>query len=114
MIYPYRCDGCQFEFDVVKSVSEFDREESCEKCQGHATRQFNARVHFIGTKVQHAEYNPGLGCVVKNKRHREELCKRKGLTEVGNESPDRIYTENEKQRESNREASWEKVLKETI
>jgi hypothetical protein len=35
--------------------------------------------------VQHAEYNPGLGCVVKNKYHREELCKEKGLKEVGND-----------------------------
>lgn len=37
------------------------------------------------TKVEHAEYNPGLGCITKNSKHRAEIAKRKGLVEVGNE-----------------------------
>lgn len=59
--------------------------EHC-KCGEIAIRDFvPTRIHLSGTAVQHAEYNPGLGCVVKDKQHRRELCKARGLEEVGSE-----------------------------
>jgi hypothetical protein len=58
-------------------------------------RVFSASVHFIGTKVQDAEYYPSLGRVVKNNYERSELMKKHNLIEVGNEKPERArhYTE---------------------
>jgi hypothetical protein len=86
--------------------------ELCEKCGESATRQFMPRhLYFTGTKVEEAEYNPGLGCITKNKYHRAEIAKRKGLTEIGNEPPERIHKHFEKVREEKREKAWEDVTK---
>lgn len=107
MIYQYRCPECRASFDVVKSVKEMNAPETC-KCGSIATREFvPSRVHFIGASVQHAEYNPGLGCIVKNKEHRKELCKQKGLEEVGSEPVESIHKHFDKAREEARERAWE-------
>ncbi len=85
MTYEYLCEECGVLTDIIKSVSDLDRVETCAYCSKHLARQFSPHVHFIGTSVQSAEYNYGLGFVVKNKRHREELAKQKGLIEVGSD-----------------------------
>ena len=65
---------------------------------------------FSGTAVQNAEYNPGLGCVVKNKAHRDELAKRKGLVEVGNDfkGGEGMQKHFDKKRDEAREERWNK------
>jgi len=96
----------------MKSVSEIDRLEACPDCQEPAVRQFvPSRVFFSGTSVQHAEWNPGLGCVVKNKEHRKELAKRKGLVEIGNDfkSGESAATHFDQERESKIAKRWEDV-----
>ena len=65
-------------------MSEFTREAVCD-CGGTAMLIIHAPVGFINAKVEHAEYNPGLGCVVKNRTHRAELARQRGLVEVGND-----------------------------
>lgn len=86
MTYEYRCTKCMSHFDVIKSVKDIDVNEFCPTCESPSERLFiPQRVFFSGTRVEHAEYNPGLGAVVKNKRHREDLAKRKGLVEVGSD-----------------------------
>jgi putative FmdB family regulatory protein len=112
LIYPYLCPKCEHAFDVIKSVADMDREEPCLKCEAPAERQFTARVHFIGAKVTHAEYNPGLGCVVKNKSHKDDLLKAKGLVEVGNEKPETLHREAERTNSEIRESRWTQALKE--
>jgi hypothetical protein len=95
---------------VIKSVRDIDRNENCPECGEFAVRQFvPKRVHFSGTSVQNAEYNPGLGCVVKDKYHRQELCKRKGLVEVGNDfkSGDSMQKHFDSERAAKREKAWE-------
>ena len=85
MIYEYHCPKCELNFDIVKEVKDMTREEVCE-CGTVSVRQFvPRRVFFSGTSVQNAEYNHGLGQVIHNKQHREEVAKRKGLVEVGND-----------------------------
>ena len=75
-------------------------------------RQFvPSKLHITGAKVTHPEYNPGLGCVVKNKRHKEDLMKRKGLVEVGNDfrSGADMQKTFDQARAEKREKSWESV-----
>lgn len=106
MVYEYHCPECRKRFDVIKSASEMEREETC-GCGAVARRQFvPSRVHFIGTAVQHPEFNPGLGCIVKNSKHRTEVAKQKGLVEVGNEPVDKIHKHFEREREERREKAW--------
>lgn len=86
MTYEYTCEPCKLTFDVVKTVAEMERLEACPDCQAPAKRGFAPRYLFLSrTSVQHAEFNVGLGEVVKNRQHRDEIAKRKGLVEVGND-----------------------------
>ncbi len=80
MIYQYTCNHCERVFDVIKSHHDSDKDEVCSKCGEFAVRDFcPQKIHLVNTKVTHAEFNPGLGCVVKNKKHMEEICKIKGV-----------------------------------
>lgn len=114
MTYEYKCVKCESVFDVIKSIADFDRNEFCEPCGAPAERQFTPRVHIHGASVEHAEYNPGLGQVVKNRKHRAEVAKRLGLEEIGNDykTPDRQHDENDKAREHRREERYRKALEE--
>jgi putative FmdB family regulatory protein len=112
MIYEYRCVPCGTRFDVIKSVAEIDRPEACEECGGQAQRHFvPSVVYFSGTKVEDAEYNPALGCITKGKRHREEVAKRQGLVEVGNDfgSGESLQKHFESEHTRKREKAWEEV-----
>ena len=71
---------------MIKSYRDMEVNETCPKCGEYAIRQFVPSIlHITGAKVTHAEFNPGLGCVVKNKRHKEDLMKQKNVVEVGND-----------------------------
>lgn len=86
MTYAYQCISCRKKFDVVKLVKDMDINEYCPKCGEPAERKFlPENIYIAGAKVTHAEYNPGLGCVVKNERHKKDILKEKGLVEVGND-----------------------------
>jgi len=81
--YDYQCIKCEHEIEVIKSISEYDSREDCPKCNSEMQRLIKAG-YFLNEKVEEATYNPGLGCVVKNRKHRNELAKQRGLIEVGN------------------------------
>jgi len=105
MVYEYACPACHRHWDVIKRVSEMDAEETC-VCKAIGVRQFiPQKIHLSGTKVEEAEFNPGLGCIVKNKNHRKELAKQKGLEEIGNEKPETIH----KHFDQRRSEKWERV-----
>lgn len=107
MIYQYKCVECGHSFDVVKPVKDFDLKHSCPQCEHTETQiVISSKIHHIGARVQNAEFNPGLGCVVKNKQEREEIAKQKGLIEVGNERPDTLYKESVVKREKEKEKEW--------
>ena len=108
MIYPYRCLKCAHNFEIVKAVKDVHLTHDCEACGHNETeRVFTSKLYFNGAKVQHAEYNPGLGCVTKNKEHRSEIARQKGLVEVGNETPDTLHKETVVKREQERAREWD-------
>ena len=82
--YPYYCVSCGRNEDIIKSMRDAAREEICPQCEITMNRIWVA-PELSGASVQEAEYNPALGCVTKNKRHRTEIAKRKGLQEIGND-----------------------------
>ena len=107
MVYPYLCKGCG-EFDVVKPASESAKKEKCPKCRKQAQRLYVGAL-FIGTAVENAEFNPGLGVVTKSKRDREEQAKRRGLVEVGNEKPKTFRKHFAEQREAKRRRGYDEI-----
>lgn len=86
MTYVYRCRPCKARFEVIKSYKDMERNENCPSCGEFAIRDFIPEsIEFTRTKVTHAEYNPGLGCVVKDAKHKDYLLKSKNLVEIGND-----------------------------
>lgn len=77
-------------------------------CGKSLTRIYTA-PEVIGASVESPEYNPGLGMVIKNKKHRAEMAKRKGLVEVGNETPKTLEKEAKYNMDKKLEKSWEKI-----
>lgn len=108
MLYPYHCNKCGQDHDVVKSMHDSGRSEPCPVCEVTMDRVYTV-PYLSGTSVQHAEYNPAFGKVVKNKRERDELAKRKGMIEVGNDygSPEKLQKKFDKEREDKSERSWD-------
>jgi predicted nucleic acid-binding Zn ribbon protein len=112
VVYQYRCDPCANVFDVVKRAAAMTDPEFCSQCGKEAVREFvPSRVYFNGTSVQHAEFNPGLGCVTRNSNDRKEIAKRKGVEEIGNEPTDKIHKHFDQAREDNRERAWAELDK---
>jgi putative FmdB family regulatory protein len=108
--YPYQCLECAKFHDVIKPMSECAKVEHCPTCKSEMERIFTP-LHFIGTSVENAEYNPGLGKVTKSKKHRAELAKQMGVHEIGNDykSPEDIGKKFDQDREKKLEKSWEDV-----
>lgn len=107
--YEYYCEKCDLGRDVIKPIQEYKSPESCAQCGNEMQKVFSGRVHFIGTKIEDAEFNVGLGEVTKSKRHREELARRKGAIELGNEKPDSVHKHFENSREEKLKKSWDDV-----
>lgn len=89
MKYSYHCVKCGSDHDIDKDMDFATREEICPDCSITMDRVYKPMM-IMKTGVQHAEYNPAFGCVVKNSKHRAELAKQRGMIEVGNESPEAI------------------------
>lgn len=59
----------------------------CPKCFGDGTRFISHRQSFYGEKVEDSYFCPALGTIIKNKNHRNQIAKSKGLEEIGNDIP---------------------------
>lgn len=103
--YVYQCTSCGARSEIVKSIRLASQEEICDKCQITLDRVYTT-FQILGARVEHAEFNPGLGCVTRNSRERKEIAARKGLIEVGNETPDTLFKETVVKKEKQREKEW--------
>jgi hypothetical protein len=88
VVYDYLCDSCNTPKTVQKKISESERAEYC-PC-GSQLRKLPAVFYHHGAAVENASYNPGLGQVVNNNKHAEQIAKRKGLVCIGDDSLDHI------------------------
>lgn len=108
MLYEYFCNRCNLVTTLYRPAEEYDHPAICGHCQSADTRlMISGGLGFFGTKIEDAEYNPGLGCITKSKRHRDEIAKRKGLIEIGNENPHTLIRDEVTNRERERERSWQ-------
>ena len=115
-VYPYHCPKCDNEFDVAKRIAEVDRSEqcSCGEVLDSSHRLIAFKGELLYTAVEDAEYNPGLGCVVKNRKHREQICRDRGLIEVGNDDPNRHHARLEKERDQRSQRRWAELTEDRI
>lgn len=116
--YDYSCPNCSKPFSSVKGIKDYDRDPSshCDHCGhvcGASDRDFShCKFVFSGTAVTSAEYNPGLGKVVKSKYHKSEIMKQKGLIEIGNDfgSGEKMQTHYDTRKKEEREKRWRNEL----
>lgn len=108
--YRFVCNKCDVNFDIVESIKTYDGDGECPTCKNISReRVYSSKVQFIGTSVQSPEYNPAFGQVVKNKQHRDELAKRNGLIEIGNEKPETVHKHYESERADKLKKAWDDV-----
>ena len=108
--YEFTCPKCDVNFETYESIKTYDGDGECPTCKNVSReRVYSSKVLFIGTSVQSPEYNPAFGQVVKNKQHRDELAKRNGLVEIGNEKPERIHKHFDDQRAEKLKKAWDDV-----
>lgn len=107
--YPYQCHSCSAEFDIIKSVDHFDREEQCTKCGGKDLVRYIAKSNLEKSSMVQPYYEPTLGCIIKSKSQRAQILKDKGLEEVGTTSADSMYKDLELQREKRLAREWDEL-----
>lgn len=61
-IYEYRCPGCEFRFEVIKKVEQFDTSEVCPECESTVTLSNKLPPSRIrgGVKKTHAQETAAL------------------------------------------------------
>jgi len=87
MIYTYECTSCGYIHDENRALIDYKSQGWCRLC-GKQVRKIlspnsTSGRSFLGIGI--GEFNPGLGCVVKSKRHLKDILRRENLIEVGNE-----------------------------
>lgn len=107
--YDYFCETCSLEFDVIKSIKEHKTPdfEKCTACGKSCPQVFSCNIHFVGEKIKDAYKCPALGEVIKSDKHRNEVAKRRGVIEIGNEKPDKIHKYFDNQREDKRKKAYD-------
>lgn len=105
--YPYCCIRCGEHSEIIKSIRDAQREEICQTCSVVLSRTYTAPI-IIGARVENAEYNHGLGVVTKSAKHRNEVAKQMGLTEVGNETPATL-AKDASYRQKQRDKEWDSL-----
>ena len=83
--------------------------EPCPECGSNGIRVITAHQVHGSARVEDAEFNPGLGCIIKNRKHRAEVAKQKGAIEVGNEPVESLHKDAEATLQRNLDKPWESV-----
>lgn len=109
--YDYECTDCGHAHEVTKRISDLDTVEHCPKCNGDNTKRYIVRTHFYGAgDWNKLEWNPGLGQWVEGgAKARTKIAREKGLTEVGNECPDRYGKHQDDKLNTILEDNWSKA-----
>ena len=86
MRYPYYCSQCDTECEIIKSLDDIDRVETCE-CGHKMARKISDKIGFKNEKVSENQsfFHPALGCVVNSNSQAQKIARERGLVEVGND-----------------------------
>ncbi len=109
MIYPYHCDECGLEQDIVKPVSECSNPEKCKDCDSLLRRVYTAPLLY-GTSVYEANHNPALGQTFTSKRQEQYYKDKHNLIEVGNESTKVMKRDIESERRKRLDSGYDDIV----
>ncbi len=105
------CETCGNDFEVIKSVSEIDVPETCEKCGSIGERYIGSTEFYGASDWNKQDYNPALGQVVNSNAHKKRIladfrARGREMEEIGNEPVEKIHTHFEKRREEHAANRW--------
>lgn len=109
MKYDFHCNQCEVTTEVEKSVDKYNEVGYCIYCGSVVSRLLPTRFYFHGGKRVDPYYDQGLGCVVKDTKHRDQIAKSKGVTEVGNESMDKFSKKLKTEKDKKWAHGWDKI-----
>lgn len=93
-LHDFRCRDCGEIFEEIIDFSDGESThdgQECPKCQGHSA--WVPSVQIDRWSEQFPYYDRGLGVMLKNKAHRRQICKERGLTPVeGDYDVEREYS----------------------
>lgn len=108
--YDFHCEKCEKPFEMISGIKEYTGHARCPTCKtASAQRIFTSNVHFLGTKVESREFNPGLGIITKSARHRKDEARARGLEEIGNTDKAKMHKHFDDARALKRKKNWEAV-----
>jgi len=109
--YEFKCPACDWHGLLWKSMNHCNR-ALCPSCGEDVSRNYsslgmpNTQSPAIDNKFFNngaGEYDPGLGEVIRSRRHRQEVMERKGLHEVSKNDRDSFLREPEIKPSSDRQ-----------
>lgn len=113
MIYEYECPQCKKTFEFIRAMADHRKQEMCKDC-GSSLIRIISRPTLSISKTDWPEYNPGLGEVVNNRRHRADLAKRRGLIEIGNENMNKIEKKLKREKAERKEREWNQITEQAV
>jgi putative FmdB family regulatory protein len=107
--YPYKCHECSHGFEVIKLISDIERQENCPFCKGIIVERMIALSAIEKSSAVQPYYEPALGCIIKSKSQKTQVMKKLGVEEIGNTSPETMYKDLEVQREKRIAREWDEL-----
>ena len=102
-LHQYRCRDCDCVFErVIDHAKGEDVKDTtpCTKC-GSENTGWKPSVRIDRFSEQFPYFDRGLGVWLKNKAHRRQICKERGLTPVGNDlDEDKIFSQFDTRRDN--------------
>lgn len=101
-LHDFKCNGCGHIFEEIvdrKDGQSIEDNYECPKCNEIDCKWIpGARIDRFSEQFPY--YDRGLGCWLKNKAHRKQICKERGLEPVeGDYDEDKIFSEFDNRRE---------------
>ena len=84
VIHDYRCKSCEHVFDEIidrRAGETHTDSQECPKCKAVDSKWLPS-VKIDRWSERFPYYDRGLGVMLKNKAHRREICKQRGITPV--------------------------------
>lgn len=101
-MHQFKCQDCDCVFEVLIDHGKGESVEdtfNCTDCDSSNT-VWKPSVRIDRFSEQFPYFDRGLGVWLKNKQHRKQICKERGLTPVGNDlNEDKIFSQFDDRRE---------------
>lgn len=111
-IYLYICKLCGHKFSISRPIAHCDDPLSCASCKEPVApkdRVITPKV-FFGEKPQEPFFSQALGKWVSGTNELRRIAKTKGWEEVGNEDPEKLLAQGDKDREAKSKKRWDDMF----